>query len=351
MCNTLMRPGRGFRFKGLAAGLLTLVLGGGAAAASADTPQVKEGPVNVTIAGYSSGGQVAVFGEGVIDAVRRSYPNSSIIYEPGNPAGALEYLRTGRRPFALESVVEPPMAYAGRAPFRQAYPEGSITGVLNGAPDAFALTVYARKAFLDQHGIASFDDLIEKQIPMRVSVNQPGNLWAREHVRALLSFYGKSMEDIERWGGTLVAQPTGASNDLMRDGRLDVIITGGATPAGAIVELGSVLDIAFIPLSKKLAEHVAKELGVKVGVIPGGAYTFQKEDLYVPFTSVIIVAGPAATFDDAYKLTKSMYEQMERYRSLHPALSLASRERLPDVGSLKLHPGAEAFYREVGLIK
>ncbi|MNR02953.1 hypothetical protein D3C85_1188280 [compost metagenome] len=137
----------------------------------------------------------------------------------------------------------------------------------------------------------------------------------------------------------------------MRDGRLDVIITGGATPAGAIVELGSVQEIAFVPLSKELAEHVAKELGVKLGVIPANSYSFQKEDLYVPFTSFIIVAGPTATFDDAYKLAKAMYEQMERYRSLHPALSLASRERLPDVGSLKLHPGAEAFYRDFGLIE
>ena len=349
MLNALVRLGRKCN-RGIL-GTVALVLSVSAGMALAATPQVKEGPVNVTIAGYSSGGQVSVFGEGVIDAVRRNYPNSSIIYEPGNPAGALEYLRTGRRPFALESIVEPRMAYQGLAPFRSAYPEGSITGVLNGAPDVFALKVYARKAFLDQHGITSFDDLIKNEIPMRVSVNQPGNLWAREHVRALLSYYGKTMKDIEGWGGSLVPQPTGASNDLMRDGRLDVIITGGATPAGAIVELGSVQEIAFVPLSKELAEHVAKELGVKVGVIPGGAYTFQKEDLYVPFTSFIIVAGPEATFDDAYKLAKSMYEQMERYRSLHPALSLASRERLPDVGSLKLHPGAEAFYREVGLIE
>ncbi|MHB0806610.1 TAXI family TRAP transporter solute-binding subunit [Stutzerimonas nitrititolerans] len=349
MLNALVRLGCTINRRILGTALLAVAAN--ATMAVAATPQVKEGPVNVTIAGYSSGGQVSVFGEGVIDAVRRSYPNSSIIYEPGNPAGALEYLRTGRRPFALESSVEPSMAYKGRAPFRDAYPEGSITGVLNGAPDVFALTVYARKQFLDQHGITSFEDLIKKEIPMRVSVNQPGNLWVREHVRALLSYYGKTIKDIESWGGTLVPQPTGASNDLMRDGRLDVVITGGATPAGAIVELGSVQDIAFIPLSKELAEHVAKELGVKVGVIPGGVYAFQKEDLYVPFTSFIIVAGPEATFDDAYKLAKAMYEQMERYRSLHPALSLATRERLPDVGSLKLHPGAEAFYREVGLVE
>ncbi len=349
MFNNLFRRGRSFNRLVLGAGLSIVVLASGAAVAA--TPQVKDGSVNVTIAGYSSGGQVSVFGEGVVDAVRRNYPNSSIIYEPGNPAGALEYLRSGRRPFALESVVEPRMAYAGTAPFREAYPKGSITGVLNGAPDVFALKVYARKEFLDQHGIASFDDLIEKEIPMRVSVNQPGNLWAREHVRALLSYYGKNLKDIERWGGTLVPQPTGASNDLMRDSRLDVVITGGATPSGAIVELGSVQDIAFVPLSKKLAEYVAKELGLEVGIIPAGSYSFQTEDLYVPFTSFLIVAGPAATYDDAYKLAKSVYEQMERYRTLHPALGQASRERLPDVGGLKLHPGAEAFYREVGLIR
>ncbi|MCH2557691.1 MAG: TAXI family TRAP transporter solute-binding subunit [Alcanivorax sp.] len=314
-------------------------------------PKVDDDPVNVTIAGYSSGGQVAVFGEGVIDTVRRTYPDSGIVYEPGNPAGALEYLRTGRRPFALESMIEPRMAFNGRAPFRQEYPEDTITGVLNGAPDVFALAVYARREFLDKYDIKSFDDLVKKEVPMRVSVNQPGNLWVREHVRALLDYYDKDMSDIEDWGGKLVTLPTGASNDLMRDGRLDVVITGGVTPAGSIVELGSVQDIGFIPLGKDLAQHVTDELGLKLGRIPANSYEFQKQALWVPFTSFVVVAGPEATFEDAYKLAKSMYEQIKRYQSLHPALAQASRERLPDLGYLKLHPGAEAFYREVGLIK
>lgn len=349
MFATILRHSRKVKYQLLVASALAACVNAGISPAA--TPAVKGGPVNATIAGYSSGGQVSVFGEGVVDAVRRSYPGSSIIYEPGNPAGALEFLRSGRRPFALESTVEPAMAYEGRAPFREKYKEGTISGVLNAAPDAFAMTVYARKAFLDEHGVRTFDDLIKKKVPMRVSVNQPGNLWAREHVRALMSYYHLTMQDIERWGGKLVAQPTGASNDLMRDGRLDVVITGGATPAGAVVELGSVVDIAFVPLSKELAQHVAKETGGKVGVIPAGSYSFQKEELYVPFSSFVIVAGPAASFDDAYKLAKSMYDQMEHYRSLHPALSSASRERLVELGNLKLHPGAAAFYREVGLIK
>lgn len=323
----------------------------GASAVATAAPDVDDSPVDVTIAGYSSGGQVSVFGEGVIDAVRRTYDNSSIVYEPGNPAGALEYLRTGRRPFALESMIEPRMAFNGRAPFRQKYEKGTITGVLNGSPDVFALAVYARQEFLDKYDIKSFDDLIKKQVPMRVSVNQPGNLWVREHVRSLLSYYDKQMSDIEKWGGKLVALPTGASNDLMRDGRLDVVITGGVTPAGSIVELGSVQKIGFVPLGKKLASYVADNLGLKVGEIPADSYEFQKQPLYVPFTSFVIVAGPEATFEDAYKLAKSMYQQIDRYQSLHPALAKASRERLPDLGYLKLHPGAEAFYREVGLIK
>ena len=148
-------------------------------AGAEDRQEIDDSPVNVTIAGYSSGGQVAVFGEGVVEAVRRTYPDSSIIYEPGNPAGAMEYLKSERRPFALESIVEPKMAYEGRAPFREKYPAGTVTGVLNGSPDVFALKVYGRANFLDEHGVESFEDLIEKEVPMRLSVNQRGNLWAR----------------------------------------------------------------------------------------------------------------------------------------------------------------------------
>jgi TRAP transporter TAXI family solute receptor len=338
------------KLKGGALGGALLALTMAAGLAQAEEQKVDDGPVDVTIAGYSSGGQVAVFGEGVVEAVRRTYPDSSIIYEPGNPAGSLVYLRDGRRPFALESVVEPKMAYAGRAPFQEKFLEGTITGVLNGSPNVFALKVYGRKDFLDEHGIENFGDLIEKEVPMRLSINQPGNLWAREHVRALFSFFDKEMEAVERWGGELVPQPTSASHDLMRDGRLDVIITGGATPSGSIVELGSVQELEFVPLSQELAKHVAEEIGGTVGTIPAEAYDFLDQDLSVPFSSFMVVAGPEATYEDAYKLAKSMYEQMDSYRSSHRALSNASREKLPDVGYLELHPGAEAFYREVGLI-
>jgi len=341
--------GRKFLINAVGCALVTLSMTASLASAE-NRPEIGDSPVNVTIAGYSSGGQVAVFGEGVVDAVRRTYQGSSIIYEPGNPAGALEYLKSGRRPFALVSTVEPKMAYAGRAPFREKYPPGTVKGVLNGSPGVFDLMVYARADFLDEHGVTSFRDLIEKKVPMRVSINQPGNLWAREHVRALFSYFGKTMEDVEEWGGELVPQPTGASHDLMRDGRLDVIITGGATPSGKVVELGSVMDLAFVQLSDELVQHVADELGASVGSIPAGSYEFVNEELVTVVSSFMIAAGPAATYEDAYKLAKSMYEQMEHYRSSHRALQKASREQLPNVSYLELHPGAKAFYQEVGLI-
>ena len=242
------------------------------------------------------------------------------------------------------------MAYAGSAPFREKYPPGTVKGVLNASPGVFDLMVYARADFLDEYGVKSFRDLIEKKVPMRVSINQPGNLWAREHVRALFSYFGKTPEDVEAWGGELVPQPTGASNDLMRDGRLDVIITGGATPSGKVVELGSVMDLAFVELSDELVQYVADELGASVGSIPAGSYEFVDEDLATVSSSFMIVAGPAATYEDAYKLAKSMYEQMGHYRSSHRALQKASREQLPNVSYLELHPGAKAFYQEVGLI-
>ena len=80
----------------------------GASAVATAAPDVDDSPVDVTIAGYSSGGQVSVFGEGVIDAVRRTYDNSSIVYEPGNPAGVTPpVITTSRRPSRIRSLEAP----------------------------------------------------------------------------------------------------------------------------------------------------------------------------------------------------------------------------------------------------
>lgn len=306
---------------------------------------------NVTIAGYSAGGQVSLYGEGVAAMVRHQYPGSNAIYEPGNPAGSLEKLRRGDRALALESLVEVKLALEGAPPFKQPFPQDKLTAVVNAIPGGSALLIYARKDFLESHGIRSFGDLVNKRAPVRLSINQPGNLWARAQIDKLFEAYGAKTTDVENWGGTLVPQVTTTSHDLMRDGRLDMIITGGGVPSAAVAELGHSIALEFVPISADAAKQVAEAFGNQVKSIPAGTYTFLKQDLdNVVFADMGIVAGPAATDEQTYMVAKAMHQQLKRYQGLHPGLKGVTPEVLPRFGDLKLHPGAEKYYREAGLV-
>lgn len=317
----------------------------------AESRDVGDGPVDVTFAGHSSGGQASVFLAGVVEAVRRSYPGSSAYAQPGNAAGNLNALLKGEHSYSMVSGLSIMLALEGRAPFKSAFPEGSITAIAQNAPNIIATCIYGREDFLDEHKVNNFDDLISNKVPMRLSIAQGGNLWVRTTIESMFSFYDHEMEIVETWGGSLIPQPTSQSNDLMRDGRMDIIITACGLPSGSIAELGRVTPIRFIPISQKMAEYVADEVWGSVGTIPAGTYDFQNEDLVVPFSSFIVVAGSKATYEDSYKIAKSLYEQNDYYRSFHSSLANAGRETLPNVGNVELHPGPAAFYREVGLVE
>jgi TRAP-type uncharacterized transport system substrate-binding protein len=52
-----------------------------------------------------------------------------------------------------------------------------------------------------------------------------------------------------------------------------------------------------------------------------------------------------------YKLVKTVFENLEDFKQLHPALATLEKEDMVKNGlTAPLHPGAERYYKEVGLI-
>ena len=51
-----------------------------------------------------------------------------------------------------------------------------------------------------------------------------------------------------------------------------------------------------------------------------------------------------------YAVTKSVFENMRRFRRLHPALGILKEEEMIKDGlSAPVHPGALRYYKEAGL--
>ena len=55
--------------------------------------------------------------------------------------------------------------------------------------------------------------------------------------------------------------------------------------------------------------------------------------------------------ETAYQLVKSVFDNFEQFKRLHPAFAQLTKEEMITKGlSAPLHPGALRYYREVGLL-
>jgi uncharacterized protein len=53
----------------------------------------------------------------------------------------------------------------------------------------------------------------------------------------------------------------------------------------------------------------------------------------------------------AYQMTKALYDNLDTLYAAHNAAKVIKRENAIKGMPIPLHPGAERYYREVGLIK
>lgn len=309
-------------------------------------------PIDVPIAGGGAGGTGSIAGEVAVQIVREAYPGSAINYEPGTIAGSFIAMMESRVPLAITGTGEIEGAVNGEPPFTRRFSPQNfwiLANLLGG--DAMVGVIYARRDFVDKYGLRSLADIRAREVPVRLSTNQAGNVGTVRHANALLQAYNLTRADIERWGGRDYRVPDTAGLQLMRDGKLDLIITLGFHPDHRVLETSRATPMLLLPIGQAVAAQVAEQINTKVGVIPADTYDFLDADYYgATIGSLYIAAGPTADDLTTYKIAKALYNGIERLRRAHPTLAGMTREDLADTGPYRLHPGAAQFYREVNLL-
>ena len=192
-------------------------------------------------------------------------------------------------------------------------------------------------------GIDSVDDLAGK----RVSLDEPGS-GTLVDARIILEAYGLSEADVE----ASFLKPDQAA-ERMRDGAMDAFFFVGGFPAGAIAELASQADIVLIPIDGEEAQGIIEEYGFFAeDLVPGGTYEGVDDDV-----STISVGAQWITHADQpeeliYGVTKALWNDNTRklLDAGHSKGKQITLETALDGVGIPLHPGAERFYREAGVL-
>lgn len=192
---------------------------------------------------------------------------------------------------------------------------------------------------LEDSGFESVEDLKGKKI----AVGAPGSGTAAV-AKLILEAYGFEEGDYEPFEESFAD-----ARSKLQDGNIDASIEVLGVPAASLSELAANADVKLLPLDEDKAEQIAGESDYESYVIPGGSYDFAPDDVQTVTVFASIVASTnQVSEEDAYGITKAMYEQAGDI-SLAQSDLINVDDALLGQGDVPLHPGAKKYFDEVGV--
>ena len=246
-------------------------------------------------------------------------------------------------------------ALQGQDPYRRKM-EGIRALAGNMSPNVLHFYVAADSALAK----LTLEEIFRGKKPIRLAIPKPGtsDIWVLEKI---MTFYGlcsagrigdcyKSWEE----AGARLLRGSYADELAMFKGRkVDGVFAILALPAEAVTAASEARKLTLLPCSPQLLEHLTG-FGLGAGAIPGGTYPQAvggTESVSAATLGTTIIVSATMNDDLAYTITKTINDNVDRVRKLHPSLA----DYDPAKGWLRLglalHPGAERYYREQGWLQ
>ena len=86
-------------------------------------------------------------------------------------------------------------------------------------------------------------------------------------------------------------------------------------------------------------------------IIPANTYEGQTKDVPSIAIQNFLVTHEGVSNEMAYMMTKALWENLDALVAAHAAGKAIKKENAVKGMPLPLHPGAEKYYREIGLLK
>lgn len=244
-------------------------------------------------------------------------------------------IRSGEFNFGIMQSDHQFKAMKGVAPFEKEGAMEDIRAVFSLQSEVF--TILARR----DANIASFDDLKGK----RVNIGNPGS-GQRDTLEEIMQVKGW-----DRSAFSLAAELKPAEQaSALGDNNIDAMTYFVGHPNGAIQEATTTTDAVLVPVTGAEIDKLlaAKSYYTKAD-IPGGVY--KGNDAPTPSIGgkAVLSTSAKASPDVVYQLVKSVFDNIDRFKRLHPAFADLKEEDMIKVGlSAELHEGAVRYYKERG---
>ncbi|WP_326429189.1 TAXI family TRAP transporter solute-binding subunit [Stutzerimonas frequens] len=193
----------------------------------------------------------------------------------------------------------------------------------------------------EESGIKTLEDLKGK----RISVGAPKS-GTELNARAIFKAAGLNYKDM----GRVEFLPYAESVELIKNRQLDATLQSSGLGMAAIRDLASTMPVTFVEIPAAVVEKIESD-AYQAGVIPAGTYDGQDADVPTVAITNILVSHEKVSDEVAYQMTKLMFDNLSALGNAHSAAKDIKLENATKNLPIPLHPGAERFYKEAGVLK
>ena len=251
-------------------------------------------------------------------------------------AANLRDLRAARLDLALAQSDLHNHAYGGTGPFQEVGANRNLRSVFSLHPEPF--TVVARR----DSDINSFEDLKGK----RVNIGNPGS-GQRGTMDVVMEALGWQLGDFD-----IASELTSEEQaQALCEDRVDAIVFTVGHPNKSIADSISDCDAVLVPVTGNVINRlIADHSYYRKAVIPGGMYPGNPQDTKTFGVGATLVTTIGTDSTIIYQIVKSVVENFDEFKALHPALAVLNREQLFTDGlSAPLHFGAIRYFQDADI--
>ena len=148
----------------------------------------------------------------------------------------------------------------------------------------------------------------------------------------------------------IYADPADAAEQI-KDGHIDWAHLPVGVPGSAVIDLAMTGNINFVELKGEYRDKMIENHPYYVPyTIPGGTYNGFDEDIETAACVITFVADESVDEEIVYQMTKAIWENLDEVQQIAASLAWMDKDN-PCAGiGVPLHPGAERYYKEVGVM-
>lgn len=281
---------------------------------------------------YPMGGGIAAYISKSLEGVQITAATSGGVDENINR------LDSGEADIGLVSTGDSYAAFRGLPPYDHKFDKMRGMGIL--------FANWGEPYCLKKSGINTYLDLKGKN----VCVGSPGGSMHRLFYDWVKIHGLDPEEDFKK----IIFLPASAAMEALKMGQVDMVMEIAAIPTPSITELSLTREIQIVRFApgyrEKLIETSPQYLPM---TIPAGTYKGIDEDVETVGMAAMWACRMDLSDELVYKMVKALYstEGLEYMATVHPAAKGIKLENAAKWTPIPLHPGAEKFFKEAGLIK